>query len=92
MQELVAHYALAHPQVTWHMQHEGRRLLFAPALLTCGNAWPLSLARTAAQMLPVSWQSLDLHPGGRKSAIDQSRYTAAAVLLGEWSAGAGVPW
>ena len=45
MQELVAHYALAHPQVTWHMQHEGRRLLFAPAT-TCGNAWPLSLART----------------------------------------------
>src|SRR6266545_4891055 len=31
MQELVAHYALAHPQVTFHMQHEGRRLLFAPA-------------------------------------------------------------
>ena len=93
MQELVAHYALAHPQVTLHMQHEGRRLLFAPAttdLRTPGRY--LWSGTGAAQMLPVSWQSLDLGIQGAVSPPSiASRYTAAAVLLGEWSASAESP-
>jgi DNA mismatch repair protein MutL len=61
VQELVAHYALAHAQVTWHVQHDGRRLLFAPA--SADLRQPLTVIfgqELGAQMLPVSWQSLDL--------------------------------
>ena len=61
VQELVAHYALAHPQVTWHVQHEGRRLLFAPASADLRQRLTVLFGQElAAQMLPVSWQSLDL--------------------------------
>jgi len=61
VQELVAHYALAHPQVTWHVQHDGRRLLFAPASADLRQRLTVIFGQElAAQMLPVSWQSLDL--------------------------------
>ena len=54
MQELVAHYALAHPQVTLHMQHEGRRLLFAPASADLRQRLAVIFGQElAAQMLPV---------------------------------------
>jgi DNA mismatch repair protein MutL len=68
MQELVAHYALAHPQVTLHMQHEGRRLLFAPATTDLRQRLAVIFSQDlAAQMLPVSWQSLDLSIQGAVS-------------------------
>src|SRR3989449_10222325 len=61
VQELVAHYALAHPQVTWHVEHDGRRLLFAPASADLRQCLMVIFGQElAAQMLPVSWQSLDL--------------------------------
>src|SRR5262249_25861095 len=61
VQELVAHYALAHPQVTWHVQHDGRRLLFAPASTELRQRLTVIFGQElAAQMLPVAWQSLDL--------------------------------
>ena len=61
VQELVAHYALAHPQVTFHMQHEGRRLLFVPASTDLRQRLVVVFGQEiAVQMLPVFWQSLDL--------------------------------
>jgi DNA mismatch repair protein MutL len=61
VQELVAHYALAHPQVTFHMQHEGRRLLFAPASNDLRQRLVVIFGQEmAVQMLPVFWQSFDL--------------------------------
>src|SRR4029453_19275913 len=75
MQELVAHYALAHPQVTLHMQHEGRRLLFAPASTDLRQRLAVVFSQElASQMLPVSWQSLDIGIQGAVSlpAINRS--------------------
>jgi len=61
VQELVAHYALAQPQVTLHVQHEGRRLLFTPASTDLRQRLAVVFGQElAAQMLPVYWQSLDL--------------------------------
>ena len=76
MQELVAHYALAHPQVTFHMQHEGRQLLFAPASTDMRQRLTVILGQElAAQMLPVSWQSLDLGIQGAVSPPSLNRAT-----------------
>ena len=76
MQELVAHYALAHPQVTLHMQHEGRRLLFAPATTDLRQRLAVIFGQElAAQMLPVSWQSLDLGIQGAVSPPSINRAT-----------------
>jgi DNA mismatch repair protein MutL len=76
IQELVAHYALAYPQVTLHLRHDGRRLLFAPA---CADLWqrlPLVLGRElAAQMLSVHWQNVDLHMQGAVSVPAVNRAT-----------------
>jgi len=61
VQELVAHYALAHPQVTFQLQHEGRRRLFAPASVDLRQRLAVVFGQElTAQMLPVYWQSLDL--------------------------------
>src|SRR5438093_847042 len=52
---------LAHPQVTFHMQHEGRRLLFAPASNDLRQRLAVVFGQEmAVQMLPVFWQSFDL--------------------------------
>jgi DNA mismatch repair protein MutL len=76
MQELVAHYALAHPQVTFHMQHEGRRLLFAPASTDLRQRLAVVFGpELAAQMVPVSWQSLDLGIQGAVSPPSLHRAT-----------------
>jgi DNA mismatch repair protein MutL len=76
MQESVAHYALAHPQVTFHMQHEGRRLLFAPATADLRQRLAVVFGQElAAQMLPVSWQSLDLDIEGAVSPPSIHRAT-----------------
>jgi len=76
MQELVAHYALAHPQVTLHMQHEGRRLLFVPATTDLRQRLAVIFGQElAAQMLPVSWQSLDLSIQGAVSPPSINRAT-----------------
>jgi DNA mismatch repair protein MutL len=76
MHELVAHYALAHPHVAVALHHDGRRVFFAPA---CADLWqrlPLVLGRElAAQMLPVRWQSVDLHIQGAVSVPAVNRAT-----------------
>jgi DNA mismatch repair protein MutL len=65
IQELVAHYALAHPHVTFHLQHEGRRVLFAAASPEVNQRLGVMFGtEVAAQMLPVQWQSLDMHIHG----------------------------
>jgi DNA mismatch repair protein MutL len=68
VQEFVVYYALAYPQVTFHLRHDDRRVLFAPA---CADLWqrvPIVLGRDlAAQMLPVDWHSVDLHIQGAVS-------------------------
>jgi DNA mismatch repair protein MutL len=76
MQELVAHYALAHPQVMFHMEHEGRRLLLAPASTDMRQRLAVVFGQElAAQMLPVSWQSLDLSIHGAVSPPSINRAT-----------------
>jgi DNA mismatch repair protein MutL len=76
MQESVTHYALAHPQVTFHMQHEGRRLLFAPATTDLRQRLAVVFGQAlATQMLPVSWQSLDLGIQGAVSPPSINRAT-----------------
>jgi DNA mismatch repair protein MutL len=76
MQELVAHYALAYPQVTFHLQHEGRRLLFAPATTDLRQRLAIIFGQElAAQILPVSWQSLDLSIQGAVSPPSINRAT-----------------
>jgi DNA mismatch repair protein MutL len=76
MQELVAHYALAHPQVTFHMQHEGRRLLFVSASADLRQRLAVVFGQElAAQMLPVSWHSLDLGIQGAVSPPSLNRAT-----------------
>lgn len=65
IQELVAHYALAHPHVTFHLQHEGRRVLFAAASTEVRQRLGIMFGtEVAAQMLPVQWQSLDMYIHG----------------------------
>jgi DNA mismatch repair protein MutL len=76
MQELVAHYALAYPQVTFHLQHEGHRLLFAPATTDLRQRLAIIFGQElAAQILPVSWQSLDLSIQGAVSPPSINRAT-----------------
>jgi DNA mismatch repair protein MutL len=76
IQELVAQYALAHPHVTFHLRHDGRRLLFTPACTDLVQRLPLVLGRDlATQMLPVRWQSVDLLIQGAVSTPAVSRVT-----------------
>ncbi len=74
--ELVAHYALAYPQVTFQLHHDGRRLLFAPAGPDVTQRLPVLFARElAAHLLPVRWQSVDLMVYGAVSAPSVNRAT-----------------
>jgi DNA mismatch repair protein MutL len=76
IQDLVAHYALAHPHITFHLRHDGRRLLFAPACADLVQRLPLVLGRElAAQLLPVHWQSVDMRIYGAVSTPAVSRAT-----------------
>jgi DNA mismatch repair protein MutL len=76
IQEVVSVYALAHYGVTWHLRHDGRRLLFAPACTSLGQRLPLVCGRElAAQMLPVAWHSADLHIDGAIGLPGVSRAT-----------------
>ncbi len=74
--ELVAHYALIYPQITFQLQHDGRRLLFAPA----STDWTQCLAvmfdrHVIPYMRPVQWQSVDMQVFGAISAPDINRAT-----------------
>ena len=74
--ELVAHYALVYPQVTFQLQHDGRRLLFAPA----SPDWTQRLAvmfdrHVIPYLRPVQWQSVDIQVFGAISAPDIHRAT-----------------
>jgi DNA mismatch repair protein MutL len=74
--ELVAHYALIYPQITFQLQHDGRRLLFAPA----STNWAQRLAvmydrQVIASMRPVQWQSVDVQVFGAISTPDTNRAT-----------------
>ena len=74
--ELVAHYALIYPQVTFQLQHDGRRLLFAPA----STDWTQRLAvmydrHVIPYMRPVQWQNVDVQVFGAISAPDINRAT-----------------
>lgn len=74
--DVVVHYALAHPQVTFYMQHDGRRLLFAPSGMDLMQRLPVRFDReVTAHMLPVHWQSLDLSVYGAVSAPAVNRAT-----------------
>jgi DNA mismatch repair protein MutL len=76
IQDLVAWYALAHPQVTLHLRHDGRRLLFAPANADPQSRLSLVLGReVAAHMLPLHWQSIDMHIVGAISTPALTRAT-----------------
>jgi DNA mismatch repair protein MutL len=76
IQELVAQYALAHPHITFYLQHDGRRLLFAPACADLVQRLPLVLGRElATQMLPVHWQSIDMLVHGAVSIPAVNRTT-----------------
>ncbi len=74
--ELVAHYALVYPQITFQLQHDGRRLLFAPA----SPDWTQRLAvmfdrHVIPYMRPVQWQSVDMQVFGAMSAPEINRAT-----------------
>jgi DNA mismatch repair protein MutL len=74
--ELVSHYALVYPQITFQLQHDGRRLLFAPA----STDWTQRLAvmydrQVIPYMRPVQWQSVDMQVFGAISAPDINRAT-----------------
>ncbi len=74
--ELVAHYALAYPQITLQLQHDGRRLLFAPA----STDWVQRLAvmfdrHVIPYLRPVQWESVDMQVFGAISAPEINRAT-----------------
>ncbi|MBM3224803.1 MAG: DNA mismatch repair endonuclease MutL, partial [Candidatus Tectomicrobia bacterium] len=76
LQELVGHYALAHPQVTFQVQHDGRRLLLAPASTDTRQRLAVVFGQELArQMLPVFWESLDIHMQGAVSPGTLNRAT-----------------
>lgn len=69
MHELVTHYALGHPHVVFHVEHEGRRLFFAAATGDMQQRVRAVFSPdVASQLLLVSWQSLDLTVTGVVSA------------------------
>lgn len=74
--EVVARYALAYPQMTFQVQHDGRRLLFAPA---CADLMQrvavLFDHEVATHMLPVDWHSVDLLVSGAVSSPSVNRAT-----------------
>ncbi len=65
IQDMVAHYGLAHPSVTFHLRHDGRRLLFAQGCNDLRQRLPLVVGRElAAHMLPVQLSGVDMWVGG----------------------------
>jgi DNA mismatch repair protein MutL len=82
IQELVAHYALAYPHVTFHLRHDGRRVLFAPACTDLWQRLPLVFGRDlAVHMLPVHRQSVDIHIQGAVSVPAVNRATRQRQYL-----------
>jgi DNA mismatch repair protein MutL len=76
LHELVGQYALAHPLVTFQVQHDGRRLLFAPACTDLRQRVPVVFGRALAQqLLPVSWRSVDIDVHGVVSTPSMTRAT-----------------
>ncbi|ETX06325.1 DNA mismatch repair endonuclease MutL [Candidatus Entotheonella palauensis] len=74
--ELVAHYALIYPQVTFQLRHDGRRLLFAPASTDWTQRLTVMFDRhVIPYMRPVQWQSVDMQVFGAISAPDINRST-----------------
>ncbi len=74
--ELVAHYALAYPQVTFQLQHDGRRLLFAPSSTDWAQRLTVMFDRHIMPYLrPVEWQSVDMQVFGAISAPEINRAT-----------------
>ncbi len=74
--ELVAHYALAYPRVTFQLQHDGRRLLFAPSSKDWAQRLTVMYDRhVVPYMRPVEWQSVDIQVFGAISTPDINRAT-----------------
>ena len=74
--ELAAHYALAYPNITFQLQHDGRRLLFAPASADWAQRLAVMYDRHIIPYLrPVQWQSVDMQLFGAISAPDIHRAT-----------------
>lgn len=65
IQEMVAHYALARPMVTFHLRHDGRRLLFSQGSRDAQQGLPWVLGRDlAAKLLPIAYDSVDIQVNG----------------------------
>jgi DNA mismatch repair protein MutL len=76
MQELVTHYALAYPQVMFHVKHDERRLLFAQTDMHLLSRIAMLMGEeVAGQMLPVTWHNLDLSIQGAVSVPGLTRAT-----------------
>lgn len=62
IQEMVSHYALARPTVTFHLRHDGRRLLFSQGRsgVQQGLPWVLG-GDLASQMYPIEYANVDIH-------------------------------
>ena len=74
--ELAAHYALVYPHITFQLQHDGRRLLFAPASADWAQRLAVMYDRHVILYLrPVQWQSVDMQVFGAISAPDIHRAT-----------------
>ncbi len=74
MQELVTHYALACHKVMFHVKHDERRIFFSQS----GSALLPHLVailgpELGAQMLPISWQNVDLVIHGAVSSATTTR-------------------
>ena len=65
IQEMIAHYALARPAVTFHLRHDGRRLLFSQGSRNAQQGLPWVLGRElAAQLRPIAYGSVDIQING----------------------------
>lgn len=74
--EVVAHYALAHPHVTFHLQHDGRRVLFVSPGEDMRARVAAALGQEmAASMLTVQSHAFDIHIAGMISAPELHRAT-----------------
>jgi DNA mismatch repair protein MutL len=82
IQELVAHYALAHPHVTFHLQHESRRVLFAPATSDVRQRLAVIFGEEIARdMLVVQWHNVDMAIYGAVSPPSLHRATRQRQYL-----------
>lgn len=82
VQDLVAHYALAHLHVTLHLQHEERRVLFAPATRDLRQRLLVIFGQDIAlHMLPVNWHNIDIGIAGAVSPPTLHRSTRQRQYL-----------